>query len=276
VDALAAAATAHACELVIVDNGSSDGTREYLESFKGSAINRLLVKSTFEAKPGLGRARNTGWRTASANIIAFTDDDIYVANDWVDSISAIFEENPETGFVGGPVLLYDSTDYNITVRETRERILFRPQEFIYPGWIGGGNMVFKRSALERIGGFDQRMGAGTQFPCEDVDVEAAALWAGVPGLYDPRMVVYHHHGRKTEREAQQLMRSYDKGRGAYYAKYILKKASRGEYSRAWIGSVKHEFVSAIRGGRFPTMGRSLRELSSGLRFVVSGLFEGAH
>jgi hypothetical protein len=178
--------------------------------------------------------------------------------------------------LGGRILLYDSSDLKITIEESTDRRYFRPRAFVAAGNVHGANMAFRRTALERIGGFDDRLGPGTRFNCEDVDAIAAALWAGIPGAYDPRPVVYHHHGRKTEVEARELLRSYDAGRGAYFAKYIMKKASRWEYCRAWINSARgDEYMRAVRGGPFPKMERLFRELSSGVRYVVSDLLPGA-
>jgi glycosyltransferase involved in cell wall biosynthesis len=279
VDALLSVNTARDWELVIVDNASTDGTGEYLASIDQKHFNRVKVITAFEPKRGLAAARNTGWRTANGEIIAFTDDDCYVSTDYVDSVIRVFEDDLNIGFLSGRILLFDALDYRITIQESQQRRDFRPWTFIAAGDVQGANMAFKKTALERIGGFNERLGAGTPFPCEDIDAAAAALWVGIPGVYDPRPVVYHHHGRRTEREAQQLMRSYDVGRGAYYAKYILRKDSRSEYAKVWIRSIKNDwvgslrtYVGALRRGRLPRRGpfhwQSLRELSSGLRFAL--------
>src|SRR3546814_9709199 len=67
-------------------------------------------------------------------------------------------------------------------------------------------------------------GAGTPFACEDVDALARAAAAGWRGAYDPRPLVYHHHGRKTREDALRLRRVYDTARGAYYAKCIMDRS----------------------------------------------------
>jgi GT2 family glycosyltransferase len=132
-------------------------------------------------------------------------------------------------------------------------------------------MAFRRAVLERIGGFDERLGHGTRFSCEDIDAVASALWAGFSGVYDPRAVVYHHHGRRGESEVRELRRRYDEGRGAYYAKYISAKKSRSEYLKAWIRSAGTECTESLRTCRLPTMERSRREFWSGLRFAFAEL-----
>jgi glycosyltransferase involved in cell wall biosynthesis len=278
VDVLLSVTTARHWELIIVDNGSTDGTSEYLASIDQKQFNQVHVTTTFEPKRGLAAARNKGWPTAKADMIAFTDDDCYVSETYVDSILQVFQDHPEVGFLGGRILLFDPLDYKITIQESQHQCYFRPRTFIAAGQVQGANMAFKSTTLERIGGFDERLGPGTPFNCEDINAAAAALWAGIPGVYDPRPVVYHHHGRRTEREARELRRSYDAGRGAYYAKYILRGDSRSEYVRHWIRSIKKDWVwarrtcvGALRQGRLPQRGsfpwQSLRELSSGLRFA---------
>jgi GT2 family glycosyltransferase len=267
VEAFCSVSTAHDWELVIVDNNSEDGTGEYLASIDPTQLGKARLVRAFEGKRGLASARNTGWRAASADIVAFTDDDCYVATDFVDSYFQVFEENPTAGFASGRILLFDVMDYRITIQESQDRCYFQPRVFIAAGAVQGANMAFRRTVLERIGGFDERF--GSRFPCEDIDAVASALWAGIPGIYDPRPVVYHHHGRRTQREATELMRRYDAGRGAYYAKYVLMKVSRWKYITAWMSSVRDECIHSLRNCRFPVMGHSCRELFNGLWFVLS-------
>lgn len=261
-EAFRAVATPQAWELVIVDNCSSDGTSEYLSAWKPEHTDRPRFVMAREERRGLATARNKGWRTAAADIIAFTDDDCYVSPDYVDAVLQAFQDHTGAGFVGGRLLLYDSSDLKVALQELAEQRFFPPYSFIPAGAVAGANMAFRRTVLERIGGFDERLGAGTPFPCEDIDAVAAALWAGMPGVYDPRLVVHHHHGRKTADEAARLIRSYDAGRGAYYAKYIGRKASRREYGKAWLDSAKRDF---------PRMGQTFREFASALRYMAGRL-----
>ena len=97
-----------------------------------------------------------------------------------------------------------------------------PKSFIRPGFIQGANSAFRRASLEQVGGFDPRFGvAKGQFAGEELDVAARISAAGWHGAYDPRPLVYHHHGRKTRWEEWRLMRVYQRGIGAFYAKSLL-------------------------------------------------------
>lgn len=218
-------------ELVVVDNGPGDAASDVLRRYQREASHPLTV--VVESKPGLGRARNRGWRAATGELIAFTDDDCYPAEDYVDRIVDCFEDRA-LGFLGGRVLLFDPNDFPLTIQELDRRIEIEPGSFIPAGLILGANFAFRRTALEAIDGFDPGLGAGTPFACEDVDALARTAAAGWRGAYDPRPLVYHHHRRKTREEGLRLRRVYDLARGAYYMKCVISPALRARYLRAWL------------------------------------------
>src|SRR6185312_4972124 len=110
--------------------------------------------------------------------------------------------------------------------ESEDYLFFAPRTFLPAGTVHSANMAFRRTVLTRIGGFDPDFGAGTRFPAEDIVAAATAVWSGIAGAYDPRPTVYHHHGRKTERQGRILWKAYDVARGAYYAKFILRPDTR--------------------------------------------------
>lgn len=269
IEAFRSMTTARHWELVIIYQDETDGTREYLSTLLEKPLPRVRLKKAFEPKLGLATARNTGWRIAKGGIVAFTDDDCYVSKDYLDSLVQVFEDDPEIGFLTGRLLLFDASDYKITIQESLQPRNFRAGEFIAAGSVHGANMAFRRRVLEQIGGFDESLGSGTCFPSEDIDAAAAAVWSGVSGVYDPRPVIYHHHGRKTECEAESLRAGYDAGRGAYYTKYILRGPARAQYVNAWVKSIAKDFLAAVPSGRAPQ--KSLRELKAGLHFAVKQL-----
>ncbi|HEY7613929.1 MAG TPA: glycosyltransferase family 2 protein [Gemmatimonadales bacterium] len=230
-DRFRALTTPVAWELVVVDNGPGDAAAEVLRRHRGETAHPLTVVE--ESKPGLGRARNRGWQASSGELVAFTDDDCYPADDYLDRLVECFGDR-SLGFVGGRVLLFDPTDYPITIQELDRRVEIAPRAFVPAGLIHGANFAFRRTVLEAIGGFDPGLGAGTPFACEDVDALARAAAAGWRGAYDPRPLVYHHHRRKTRDEALRLRRVYDVARGAYYMKAVLSPALRRRYLGEWL------------------------------------------
>ena len=242
-------------ELVIIDNGSTDSTALVIDDFRNRFQHELIT--FLEHQVGLSTARNIGWRLATGDIITFTDDDCYPAEDFLIAVTRCFKEDDCLGFIGGRILLYDQKDYPITIQEQMFRQEIKPGEFIPAGLIQGANFAFRRSALESVGGFDMRFGAGALFACEDVDVLARISAQSWFGVYDPRPVVYHHHGRKTYTDVTKLMRQYDRGRGAYYTKCILNSKLRSIYLKNWLYKIKSQPVVT-----------SCRELIAGGEFLV--------
>lgn len=245
-----------AWELLLIDNASTDDTRRILDA---AAPDYPDARAETVTAIGLGAARDAAWRMAKGEIVLFTDDDCYVAPDIVDATIRAFADHPGTGLIGGRILLHDPDDYPVTIDERTEAETIEPCSFAPPGTLQGANFAFRRSALEAIGGIDTMLGAGTPFPCEDIDAVAACLWAGIPGRFDPAMVVRHHHGRK-EADFPALMEGYDRGRGAYFAKYALRPDSRAAYLEGW---ARERFASPHRGD----LATLRRELRSALRYL---------
>jgi GT2 family glycosyltransferase len=265
--ALASIHTDQEWELVIVDNGSDDGTNAFLASLP-SQFGKAHVVTTFEPKRGSAAAKNKGVSQTHGNIVTFIDDDCYVSENYIDAMISAFE-SPEIGFVGGRILLYDQSDIRLTIQESEDYLVLQPRTFVAAGTVQGANIAFRRATLDRIGGFDENLGAGTSFSCEDIDAVAAALWQGITGAYDPQVLVYHHHGRKTKREERDLRKTYDVGRGAYYTKYILRSDSRSKYIKHWVGDVKRRATSGCLKIRFWHLRQSLRELCGGFHYIAT-------
>lgn len=222
-------------QLVVVDNGSTDDTRSVLEAHRKG----LPVEILSEPKPGSGRGRNAGWRAASGEIVAFTDDDCYPAPDFLQAVLRAFDEDASLGFVGGRVLLHDPADYPITIQTSEKHRRFVPGQFMPAGFIHGANLAFRRATLEAISGYDPNLGAGTPFCGDDIDAQCRALIGGYHGAYDPRIVVYHHHRRRHSQELRRLKRTYDVGRGAYYTRQIVFTPSlRYTYSQNWYWQIR--------------------------------------
>ncbi len=240
------------CEVIIVDNNSTDSTPDVIEKYRATSSS-WGVQHLFESKRGTGFAKNLGWQAAKGKIVLFTDDDCYPDKDYLRNMRICFQEDSSLGYVGGRALLHDPTDLKITLKEQEERIEVEPSQVIEAGFIIGANFAFRRTALIEVDGFDGALGAGAPFDGEDVDVLTRVSMAGWRGAYDPRPVVYHAHGRKTNSEARQLHHRYDYGRGAYYTKLLLLPHTRTKCAKLWfrqmgqhrIGITLREILGAI-------------------------------
>ena len=205
-------------ELIIVDNGSTDGTADSVREFMTTACNP--VRYVFEPKPGLGNAHNAGVAVARGEILAFTDDDCYPAPDFLRCLWSAFGD-PSVGYLGGRILLHDPADVRVTTVRHPDSVTFPPHSFIKAGsFFSGANMAFRRRVLAEIGGFDPLFGPGGLFNAEDLDAAGRASAIGWKGQYRPEVIVRHHHGRKAA-DIPALMKSYGIGIGGYHMKLLL-------------------------------------------------------
>lgn len=248
-------------ELIVVDNASTDHTSPTVETF-ASRVD-FSVRYTFEKTPGLGNARNRGWRMATGQIISFTDDDCYVDQDFAPNVLNLFRHDEQLGYLGGRILLFDPFDLRITIRESTATEELKAREFVEAGVIQGANFSFRRRALEEADGFDPLLGSGTPFPAEDVEMVGRLSALGWSGLYSPEPVVYHHHGRKSESALRELLRGYDRGRGAYYMAMMVKPGLRLSAAGFWFHCVKRQ-----------AFGRSVREIEGAIGYLWTRVMKG--
>lgn len=216
--AISAAGTVSA-DLVIVDNGSTDDTWAVLTAWRRTA--RVAMTMIKEPRRGLAIARNTGMNAATGRILAFTDDDCCPAPTYVAELLRHYAADTGPVIRGGRVELGDPRDLPFTIKlddQTRHLV-----DGIHPGaFVLGCNMTMHRAVVERLGGFDERFGAGATFrAAEETDLLYRAYKSGIPVEYVPDMTVRHFHGRRDMGDIKRLNHGYHVGSGALYAKYGL-------------------------------------------------------
>lgn len=230
--------TSKCFELIVVDNNSTDETFSVISNHAKNS--NIPMRWCLETKKGTGAARNRGAAVAAADILVYLDDDCYPAKDFIDQYQSIFSQAPELGLVGGRVELYDPTDQPITILTFKNERFFAAHERLLAGEIISANMGIRRNVFNEVNGWDDLFGAGTDFPCEDLDIAARILCSGWQGKYDPKPVVYHHHERKTLADVEKLMVSYDAGRGGFYGKCLFIAELRRLYLWPWIKNFRRQ------------------------------------
>jgi glycosyltransferase involved in cell wall biosynthesis len=198
-------------EILVVDNNSRDATAQVVAEF--SKTTAIPVRSVFEPLQGLSRARNRGIQAARGAIIAFTDDDVIPAPDWIVQVAAAMDRWNAHG-VGGRILPRWETpppewltqnrqllNYIAVMDVETSRLLALPLAARPQVW--GANMAFRRELFERVGGFDPQRGiiGTTLFRGEEVDLITRALAQGLRIAYDPRVTVHHRIGSSRMRKA---------------------------------------------------------------------------
>ncbi|SFO45997.1 glycosyltransferase family 2 protein, partial [Sphingomonas sp. OK281] len=174
-------------EIVLVDNGSVDSTPQQLEEWR--AQQTFPVHLVHDPQPGLARARNTGLVHCTGRIIAMTDDDCVLHQDYFAAVRAAFERASEPAIVGGRILLGNPADLPVTIK-LEDFPMVAPSHGFPGGFIMGANLAFTADVLRLTGFFDERFGAGAPFvSAEDTDFLFRAAGLDVAVLYDPLMVV---------------------------------------------------------------------------------------
>ncbi|HTU75318.1 MAG TPA: glycosyltransferase [Trebonia sp.] len=224
-------------EIVVIDNApTSSATRDAIAArFSGDS----RVRYVREPRPGLSRARNRGVAEASAEIVAFTDDDVRVDPWWLNGIVEGFRAAPGAACVTGLIAtaqLENSAQLYFHLREgwgtACERRVFdlvenRDSSPLYPyspGIFGAGaNFALTRTALKEIGGFDEALGAGTvSGGGEDLDLFMRVILAGHRLVYEPSAIVWHFH-RTDLGELARQMRAYGTGCTAALTAIVIKR-----------------------------------------------------
>jgi cellulose synthase/poly-beta-1,6-N-acetylglucosamine synthase-like glycosyltransferase len=186
-------------EILVVDNGSSDGTPALIRS--------RAVRYVREEKRGVSNARNRGIAESTGEVLAFVDADCLVEPQWLTELVRPFED-PEVGSVGGD--LQHAPPSTASERQAA-RMLGNWQRFAFssnPAYPITANAAYRRDVLERIGPFDPHMTRAQ-------DVELGLRFQERSGLrlaYAERATARHRH-RSTQRGffRQQLGWAYGAG-----------------------------------------------------------------
>jgi len=209
-------------EVIIIDNNSSDATKQVVTEY--TSLHCPVFRYLFESKPGKSCALNLGIRQAKGEIIAFTDDDCIPSARWLTSILKEFESDPELSALGGRVELYDERDRpQAIVRSNLRTVVKDARQVCETPAIIGANMAFRKTVLNVVGGFDPLLGPGSVCKAvEDLDLIYRSLRRKFKIVYSPEVIVYHNHSRRTDSDEDKTSVAYALGRGAFYAKYILR------------------------------------------------------
>jgi glycosyltransferase involved in cell wall biosynthesis len=196
-DALAAQEWSEPWEVVVADNGSTDGTRAVVERYQDRLPGLRIADAS--KRRGQAHALNTGVAAASAPAVAFCDADDEVAPGWVAAMGEALADSELVACQSDTAKLNEAW-----IAETREpqkpgelsRVSFPP----YAPYAGSGGLGVRRAAHARLGGFDEDM-----FVLFDVDFCLRAHEAGIVLVLVPDALLHYRYRsgwRSTFRQAR--------------------------------------------------------------------------
>jgi glycosyltransferase involved in cell wall biosynthesis len=180
-------------EVLVVDNGSTDGTPALLDQWRHKPDRRVVV----EPDVGLSNARNTALATSTRDVVLLLDDDALVASGWARAHLDVYADDATVAAVGGPVGLHwpngrpgwitDELANWYSALELGDEVGPFPTEH----GPYGTNMSVRRSAAMAVGGFDPRLGrVGTRLISgEEADLTRRLRAAGWGIVYTPAAAV---------------------------------------------------------------------------------------
>lgn len=265
-DALAKQTRAPA-QVIVVDQAPCDETRNVI------AQCGMTVDYRQQEKRGLSASRNMALSAATGSFLAVTDDDCFPAIDWIESITSALGLSPDLDAVTGPILPPDGPAPQdmcaLSLRPSRETRLYSSRSI--PWAVGSGaNFSVRVELLNRIGGWDERLGVGTRgLAAEDCEIMDRVLANGGSILYDGNVAVHHSWQTRERRKATRW--SYGYGIGALCG---LRLARRDNYAFRMLASYSKMHLLGMRDdlGRGDWTG--ITERITALRALPSGCLYG--
>lgn len=256
------AQTYPASEIIVVDNGSTDNTREVVAAFGDT------VRYFYQGNTGVSAARNRGYRESTGDLIAFLDADDFWEKTCLERSVSKFRVNDRTGLVHWGLREFDSA--------TGETIRFYIQGaegdvaddlllWERPTIAGHGAVVVTRGAFEAVGGFD----TSTE-PSEDWDFCYRVTRLYKVAFVPEPLVNYRSH----EAAAHRNIGAVDRGMSKFYEKAFatddssvlkLRRRAYGNFHRVMAGSYFHagDYVQFARHAL-----RSIVMRSANLRYFI--------
>ena len=194
-------------EVVVVDNGSTDGVQDFLQTLGGDV---QVIRN--QDNLGFAKACNQGARAARGEYLVFLNNDTIPLNGWLTALIEEVRTHSDVAVVGSKLLYEDGTIQHAGVAFSRE--WFLPYH-IYRGFdahaasvsrrreldcVTAACMLVRREAFEEVGGFDE----GYRNGFEDVDLCLKIREKNRKIVYQPQSVLYHLESRTPGRKAHDL------------------------------------------------------------------------
>jgi glycosyltransferase involved in cell wall biosynthesis len=267
-------------EVVVVDNASSDRTREIVEE----RLSHPRLNYVYEPVTGLSIARNTGARKAHAPILAYLDDDAVASPVWLKTVYDAYQSNDKLAIAGGRVTLLWPKDItppywlsprlagNLGAYDLGDAIV----DIKNPGLTPRGlNYSIRRSFLEQVGGFDIKLGrvGKNLLSNEELQMTELALQAGWQVAYLPDALVAHNVAPERLERSWFLSRGWWQGISECYREQLAGRAGLIQLSRGGERLV-HGLYKSLKHFRDPALRFDYLVYSYGQIGYLGAAFQG--
>jgi GT2 family glycosyltransferase len=255
-------------EVVVVDNGSDDGSPEMvLQEYAENPTLRVQLLRNSQNR-GFCAANNQGFAASDTEFVAVLNNDAEAEPDWLEKLASAFDSRPDVGMAASKILVHEDP-----------RRIDKAGHLIYPDgqnrgrgsgeldagqydrveeilWPDGCAAMYRRAMLDQIGGFDEDFFAYA----DDAELGLRARIAGWKCLYIPDAVVRHHRGATLGVRSSRRLELIERNR-------LLLAAKLFPWSLLWLNGVYYAMRlgagvwAAILGqgevGKYPGMGGKL-------------------
>jgi glycosyltransferase involved in cell wall biosynthesis len=263
-------------EVIVVDVGSTDGTKELVQKFSDMQIRYILSQ-----RSDLTAKKNLGWKLAQSDIVAFIDDDVVLNSMWLSELLNTFLWSDKVGGVTGPTLVQEDRlknrdlfyflgkfkekdivwrtigkIYEIIILEGRPldvgRIFrsgaFSPgsnyssclniKDHIEVDYLEACNMSFRRNLVEKVSGFDESYSGTSEWSEPDLSFKISNL--GYSLIFNPKVIVEHN----VSRSGVFASRTYAYERTMNFIHFYLSAVKLNTFDKAMRFNLNLFFINA--------------------------------